>query len=85
MAVLSNGERAAISAEYQREISTAAEPISIVKADLRAAVDAADSWVDSNASSFNTALPVAARTNLTSSQKARLLMFVVARRFLNGA
>ena len=84
MAVLSNAERAAVSAEYQREISTAAEPCSIVKADLRAAVDAADAWVDSNASSYNTALPVAARTGLTSPQKARLLMFVVARRFLNG-
>lgn len=85
MAVLTNAERAAVTAEYQREISTAAESCSILKSELRAAVDAADTWVDSNASSFNTALPVAARTGLTSSQKARLLMFVVARRFLNGS
>jgi hypothetical protein len=49
-----------------------------------AAVNAADAWVDSNAASFNAALPVAARNGLTSSQKARLLMFVVSQRFLAG-
>ena len=85
MAVLTNAERAAITAEYQRDISTAAESCSILKSELRAAVDAADAWADSNSSSYNTALPVAARNGLTASQKARLLMFVIERRFVNGS
>ncbi len=58
------------------------EPIAgITKTDLRAAVDAADAWVDSNAASFNSALPVAFRTNATASQKALLLVAVVLMRF----
>jgi dTDP-4-dehydrorhamnose reductase len=53
---------------------------SVVKADLRAAVDAIDQWADDNASAFNSAIPQPARSSLNSKQKAALLMLVVARR-----
>jgi hypothetical protein len=53
----------------------------ITKPDLREAVDAADAWVDSNAASFNAALPETFRTNATQSQKSLLLVAVVLMRF----
>jgi hypothetical protein len=81
MAVLSEGDRAALWAAWQREN---VEACGITKADLRAAVDAADSWVDSNAVSFNSALPLPARTTLTTAQKARMLALIVRRRFDAG-
>lgn len=56
------------------------ESCSFTKDQLRSAVDAADTWVDSNASSFNTALPAAFRTGATLAQKTLLLCFVAMRR-----
>lgn len=53
----------------------------VVKTDLRTAINDIDAWVDANASAFNTAISQPARGALTSRQKAALLMIVVARRF----
>jgi hypothetical protein len=52
----------------------------LLKADLRAAVDATDTWIDNNAAAYNTALPAAARTNLTAAQKTFLFCYVAMRR-----
>lgn len=54
---------------------------SIVKADLRTAINDIDAWVDTNASAFNTAISQPARGALTARQKAALLMLVVTKRF----
>jgi hypothetical protein len=67
MAVLSDTDRAALWAEFMRDQSASRTPMGLTKADLRAAVDAADAWADSNAASFNTALPQPARNALTRS------------------
>lgn len=53
----------------------------LLKADIQAAINAADDWANTNAASFNTALPVAFRTNATATQKALLLACVVLARF----
>lgn len=50
------------------------------KADLRAAVNATDDWIDSNTTSFNTALPTAFRTNASLTQKTLLFCYVAMRR-----
>lgn len=50
------------------------------KADLRAAVDATDSWIDTNASAFNTALPAAFRNSASLTQKTILFCYVAMRR-----
>jgi hypothetical protein len=42
-------------------------------AQLKAAFDAADDWADSNAASYNSALPTTFRNNATNEQKAFLL------------
>lgn len=56
------------------------DPCAFTKADLRAALDACDTWVDSNAASFNTALPQPFRGAATAQQKTLLLCFVAMRR-----
>jgi hypothetical protein len=57
-----------------------ADPIAVTKSTLRAAVDAADDWADTNAVSYNLALPAAAQSGLTSKQKALVLAYVVLQR-----
>lgn len=81
MATLSNQDRAELAADIQRvaeNVNGAAG--ALTKAQLRAAVDAADQWCDDNASSYNSALPAAARNALTARQKASLLREVIRRR-----
>jgi len=55
---------------------------SLNRADLRAAINAADDWVVANSAAYNTALPQPARGVLTAPQKALLLSYVVRRRYL---
>lgn len=78
MAVLPDADRQAVCAGWMREPTG---PLAVTKAQLRAAVDAIDSWVDSNALTFNLAIPQPARNALTARQKAWLLMTVIKRRF----
>lgn len=77
MAVLSNADRESVWAQTMRQVACSG----VLKAELRAAIDAIDNWVDANATAFNTAIPQPARSALTSKQKAALLMYVVSRRF----
>ena len=78
MAVLVDGDRVLVWADWMRQNTATC---AITKAELRAAFNAADDWADANAAAYNSALPVAARTNLTAKQKARLLAYVITRRF----
>ena len=55
-------------------------PPTVLKSDLRAAINAADDWVDSNASSYNTALPQPFRGAATSAQKALILAYIALER-----
>lgn len=56
------------------------ETCNYTKADLRAAIDACDTWIDANASSFNQALPQPFRGQATAQQKTLLLCWVAMRR-----
>lgn len=84
MAVMNDANRIAVWTKYMQDISAIGEACAITKVQLRAAIDAADQWVSDNASSFNSALPTAARNNLTAAQKSRLLRCVLMRRFEAG-
>lgn len=77
MAVLPDLDRNRIWRWFMRQNL---EGLEVTKVDLRAAVDAADSWVDSNAASYNTALPQPFRGAATTTQKALLLCYVAMRR-----
>ena len=79
MAVLDETNRARVCAQAMRE-TVLGSLAGMTKADLRAAVDACDTWVDSNASSFNSALPQPARGAMTMQQKTLLLCWVAMRR-----
>lgn len=85
MAVLSDPDRAALWAEFMRDRSGARDPLALTKADLRAAVNAVDDWLNNNAAALNSAIPQPARGALSTPQKALLLQFVVSRRYLSGA
>jgi hypothetical protein len=85
MAVMTPGQRQDTVAELMNEWSADRQSCSLRKAELRAAIDAADQWVSDNAAAFNAALPVAARNALTNAQKAHLLAVVVESRFKRGA
>jgi len=81
MAALTDPDRQDIADAIARELSTLRLVLgAMTKADLRAAINAADAWADANASSYNTALPLPARTVLTAKQKNYLLEFVLRRR-----
>jgi hypothetical protein len=78
VAVLDATNRARIIAQWMRDQTESL--VGVTKADLRAAVDATDSWIDSNQTSFNNALPAAAKTNLSLTQKTLLFCYVAMRR-----
>lgn len=77
MALLPDLDRNRIWRWFMRRNS---EGCAFTKDQLRAAVDATDSWIDSNAPSFNQALPVAFRTGASLAQKTLLFCFVAMRR-----
>ena len=82
MANLTEADRLRIWRGLMRFWSSLQELVAgFVKADLKAAVDAADAWVDSNAASYNAALPNPFRSAATSSQKSLLLVAVILMRF----
>jgi hypothetical protein len=86
MAVMNSADRTAVSALFQSDASLVRETLTgVLRSDIQAAVNAIDDWVVANAASFNSALPLAARSNLTAAQKARLLSYVVMRRYVVGA
>jgi hypothetical protein len=84
MVALPDVDRAAIWQAVMSDLSELREPLGLNKTDLRAAVNAIDVWVDSNAASLNTAIPQPARGALSQTQKTRLFLAVVSRRFLGG-
>lgn len=79
MAALSEADRLSATIEAMRHGGWDAP---ITKSDLRAAVDAIDDWIEANSASFNSAIPQPARGQLTTKQKARLLVFIASRRYL---
>ncbi len=81
---LTTQQRTNLRAEMGRLLSDRRELFPLSKPQLDAAIAATDDWIDANAVAFNTALPAAARTGLSSQQKAELLCRVALARFTNG-
>lgn len=52
----------------------------VVKADLSAAVDATDTWIEANQASFNAAIPQPARGAMSTAQKTILFCLVALKR-----
>jgi len=81
MAILTLADKVALMAELMRNQSKEKESIGVTKADLKAAIDAVDQWIEDNKTLYNTAIPQPARDELSTKQKALLLQFVSAKRF----
>jgi hypothetical protein len=82
MAELDNTQRTQIWRGLMRYWSSKREIVNqITKADLKAAVDATDTWIDSNTTNFNNTLPEVFRTNATQAQKSLLIAAVVLMRY----
>lgn len=83
MALLNAADLAVVYATFVADLNATngAESIACNRPDVKAAIAAADAWADANAASYNAALPLPARTALTARQKARLLRYVIQRRF----
>ena len=82
MAVLSDSDRIALWKAWQELTSSRKDVFgAFTKTDLRNAINAVDDWVDANTASYNSSIPLPARTELTAKQKAELLVFVVRRRW----
>lgn len=81
MAIMSDPNRAAATATFMQDKSKLRELLAgVTKADLRAAVNAIDQWIEDNTTAFNTAIPLPARTSLTTQQKSDLFVIVLRRR-----
>lgn len=86
MAALSTQDRIDCGAGWQRDISAAREVLgAVTKADIQAAIAAIDDFLVTNANAINNAFPVATRTGLTTSQKARIVSYVMLKRYVKGA
>lgn len=78
MAVLPDLDRARTTNQWMRDSTTTLAVCT--KADLRAALNATDQWIEDNQTSFNTALPATFRNNATLAQKTLLFCYVALRR-----
>lgn len=80
MAVLSDADRALITAQFMRD--NAEQIGALVKSDIRDTVNALDVYLNDNATAINTAIPATPRGILTVGQKARIFGLVVRKRYL---
>lgn len=80
MAVMSDTDRKRARTWFLRILQEAAQEAGFSKAELDAALAAADSWADSNSASYNTALPQPFRGAADANMKALLLAAVCMRR-----
>lgn len=78
MAVLSDPDRAQITAEIQR---TSDCPGGITKPQLRAVYNAMDDWWESVEAAGNAAIPQPQRGILTTKQKAAMFMALLRKRY----
>ena len=77
MAVLSDTDRQRTAGQWMRDNL---EMASFSKAELRAALDATDNWIQAQDASYNAALPQPFRGAATAKQKTLLFCYVAMRR-----
>lgn len=86
MAILTDAQRLNLWADLMRDVSAAREGCAITKADLKAAVDAADQWVENNKGELPPG-PAARRAGRAHRppQGPDCFAAVILRRFREGA
>ena len=81
MAALSAQDRATVLKRFGRDLSDSRIPFNVSKPDLAAAIAGIDDWVEANQASFNSAIPLPARTQLSAKHKVQLFVAIVLKRF----
>lgn len=84
MAVLTEQDRQDCSSEFQRDESRDRTPINGLKSDVKILMDSLDDYLDTNAGAMNQSIPSAQRSMFTTAQKARALIYIVNKRYLQG-
>lgn len=77
MAVLVDADRVRVWKHLMRNCGALG---ALTKADLRAAINDTDTWIDTNQAAYNTAVSLPARTALTTPQKTMMFCFVAMAR-----
>lgn len=82
MAVLTDSDRRKIWAKFMSDISAREEKFGVInKYQIKDLINAVDQWISDNLTSFNSALPEPAKTQLTGKQKFEIFMAVAQRRW----
>jgi len=81
MAVLSEQDRQEVRHSLGKHFSRLRKGIPLDKDEWKEVVDAADQWIEDNAASYNLAIPLPARTELDSADKALIFFFVANKRY----
>lgn len=82
MALLTDTQRRELWAQFMSDVSAREEVFGALgKADIRSAVDAIDQWIEDNQTSFNSTVPLPARTELTAKQKLEIFKAILNERF----
>lgn len=82
MAELTSEQRRRVNAAVMRSFSAYEEQVPINKTELRAAVDALDTFLNNNQAAINTAIPQPARGALSTGQKAVIFTAVQIARYM---
>lgn len=80
MAVLPDNDRQRVATGLARYWSLFRTSVPVLASDVRDAVNATDSWIDSNQASYNSALPVAFESGASTAQKTLLFCAVALAR-----
>lgn len=78
MVALTTQQRKEIRDQYMRERHTSG---TCTKADLLAAFNGLDDYLEANATAINNAIPQPARAQLTTAQKALIMAMVAMKRY----
>lgn len=82
MALLTDEQRRVVHAELTRRFSDRRDALpSILKQDVRDAVNSTDQWIEDNKVSFNNSLPTPIKNNFTAKMKAELFFLVAMEKF----
>ena len=82
MATLTNQQRSRATNDWiGEEYSLKKVRADLSVADIRAAINAVDDWIEANQAGFNAALPLPFRNVATAGQKAALFSFVALKKY----
>ena len=85
MAVLSQQLRNECCQELMADLSANREVLDLAKAEVQAAVNAADDYQNAHAAEMKAAIPQPARGNMTNAQLARMVNLVNRYRYIDGS